>query len=152
MERKRETIINYILILLAVVYVIFVIAYDYYRINVYLDTVERAGDKAGYAVVSMLVYVCYNILILGGGTSSLAIALLVSTKRLAKNNGKPKKRVLIFTLICKVIACGLMIYGACMVFSLVYADWVMKVVYLFMPMAYFCAIIYSIVFFKKIAA
>lgn len=67
MERKRETIINYILILLAVVYVIFVIAYDYYRINVYLDTVERAGDKAGYAVVSMLVYVCYNILILGGG-------------------------------------------------------------------------------------
>ena len=150
MDRKRERIINYLLILLTIAYAVFVIFYDYYRMNAYADALEQNDNEVGYAVASMIVFMCFNILCLGGSSVFLSIILFVFTRRLAKNNGKLKKKILIAILVCKIIALGLTIFGAWMALSCVYVDWVMKLVYVFVPIAYFCAILHSIVFFKKI--
>ena len=151
-ERKRETVINYALVLLTIAYVVFVIVYDYHRINAYTDALEQSGEKVGHAIGATLVFVLSNICILGGGSSIVAIALFIFAKSLAKENGKPKKGVLIGALVCKSIGLVLTIYGACMAFSLAYADWLMKVVYTFVPTVYACAILHTAVYFRKIVA
>ena len=152
MDRKRERIINYLLIFLTIAYGFFVIFYDHYRINDYMDALEQKEDKAGLAVVSMVVFALFNICILGGNSVFLSILLFVFTRRLVKNNGKPKRSALIAVFVCKIIGLVVTIFGAWMSLSHPYVDWVMRLVYVFVPIAYFCAMMHSVVFFKKIIA
>ena len=152
MDRKRECIINCLLIFLTIAHIVFVIFYDHYRIKAYVDGLKQteAGADAPYVVAAMIVFVFFNICILGGGSAILTILLSIFTRRLAKNNGKPKKAALIAVLVCKIIGFALMVLGACIVLALPYADGVIKFVYVFVPITYFCAIMHSAVFFKKI--
>ena len=150
MGRKRERFINYALILLTIAYVLFVTVYDYHRITVYGDALEESGEKVGYALGMTIVFVLFNICILGGASAAVAIALFALTKGLAKNNGKSKKGVAIAILVFKIIGCAVTIFGAVLAFSHDHSDWVMKVFYAFTAAAYLAATAHSIIYFKEI--
>ncbi|MBQ8428492.1 MAG: hypothetical protein IJX30_00115 [Clostridia bacterium] len=150
MARSRERFINYGLILLTIAFVAFALLYDYQRINAYGETLEESGQKAGYALGAMLIYIFFNICILGGGSAAIAIALFVSTKILSKPNGKSKKSTVITILVFKIIGCALTVFGVYLAFSLAHADWIMKVVYTLTAAAYLAATAHSIICFKKI--
>lgn len=150
MVRNRERLINYALILLTVVYVAFVLFYDYQRIKAYIETLEEGGQQAGYSFGAMIIYVLFNICVLGGGSAAIIITLLILTAVLARNNGKSKKGTVITILVFQILGCALTLFGAILAFSMEHSDWVMKVVYTVTTLAYIAATTHTIVYFKKL--
>ncbi len=152
MAKKRERILNYILILCTVVYVFFVIFYDHYRIDMHDKALKAAEEGKAYAATMLLVFIIFNILILGVGSAILTILLFVFTNLLFS---KGKKRTIFFLVvlfICKILACALTVLGAVLAYSYAHTDWVMKLAYTLMPTLYIASVVHSAVFFKKIAA
>ena len=150
MERKRECLINYALILLTIAYILFSTVYEYYHMQEYAEKLQETGEKVGYALGMAIVYIFFNLCVLGGGSLALIIAMLAFNKALSKGKNKGKKTGLIGGLVCKIIGCLLTLFGVYLTFSVDHSNLLMKFTYTFVAMAYLGATAHSIICFKKI--
>ncbi len=152
MTRKRECLIRYALIFLALAYVLFVTVYDYSRIVEHSESLKAGDGAVGYALAMMIIFVFFNVCLLGGGSLVLTIVSFFLTRNLSKPSEKSKKGVLIALLVCEIVGLALTVFGAILAFSYDHCDWAMRVVYTLMPTAYLVSVLHGVVFFKKIVA